>query len=245
MSGTLSRIGSSVMGGLFPNQGASSYSGPTNWYTPYSSAVGGTVNLDPSIRSLQDQYLSQVGGLGTTLGQQTQGYVSNLQDIGQRYLGNEGAYIQAAVDPILQQGNQAIGAYTAGAGLRGLGGSSFLGNQLSAMGTDLGRSVADAKAQAVAQNLGFETGLQGNILGAQQQQGQFGMQTSGALDQVSQQRLSQELSSLGLGQSEIAQLMNAFQNQQGRALGLQGQQLGGVGMLTDIFKAMRGGGGSA
>lgn len=242
MSGAVKQVGSSVMGGLFPTQGASSYGGPTNWYTPFSSTAGGVTTLDPSIRSLQDQYLTGMKDIGTQYDVANTGYTASIQDILKRFLGNEGAYMQAAVDPVKAAGAASLGAAQQGFGLRGLGGSSFATDALTGMGLDIGRAVGDVGARATSDILGMESGLQGNLLSAAGTRAGIQGSTVGALDQVSQKRLSQELASLGLSQGQIAQFIDTFQNQQARQLGLSGAQQRGLQTLNELIRGGSSGG---
>lgn len=246
---------SSFGNSLFPNdKSAQPYGGVVNSSTPFSSTTYGATTLDPSIRSLQDAYLNQLTGITSGMGTDTSnymnaitGYQGTLGGINNRYLGNEGGLISAAVDPIKSAGASALGSAQRDMGLRGLGGSSFGYDQLSGMGLDIGRQIGDASASATANNLGFESNLAGMGLGAagqglsaQQNLRQFQAGSAGASNQVSMERLQQELSSLGLSQAQIGQLMSSYFNTAQLQQGLTGLQQEGTGMILKMF----GGGGS-
>lgn len=200
--------------------------GQQTFGTPYSSISSGNVTLDPSIRAMQDQYLNQYTGA-------TGDYTSFLNQLMGNYQGNQSAFMQAAVDPLKQAGSQALGAAAQGYGLRGLGGSSFASDSLAGLSSDIGRQIGDVQSQALNQQLGAQSGIAGQRLGAQQQLSDYG-------NQVALQRFQQEMGALGLGLNQQQLLQKAFEEWQQRAMADRSKI---AETSTNWIGGMRGGGG--
>lgn len=190
--------------------------GSQEWGTPYSKMSYGNVTLDPSIRALQEEGLGQVR---QQYGE-TQAYgdelINNSRGLRERYLGNESAYKQSLINPLLEQVSQRRGELTRNLGMRGLSGSSFGEQSLNNFETESGRALTDARAQAEFSNLEALTGVD-----AQLAQNMFGkvaleMQLTGMTLEQAKQRLEQEMGALGLGTQQQQLMMQNFEAQQSR-----------------------------
>lgn len=266
-----------VLGQIQRQAGMSQYRGPRDYSTGYSSAAGGQVSMDPSIRRLQDEALQRTNALYGDVGQASSQYVSRLGDIRRRgeavtgeyvtgqkglrgqYEGNQAGYIQARVNPILQQSALRRGELQRAHGLRQIGGSSFANQDYTNLSLDTARAEAEARALGTRENLDTLRAIDTDILGAQQGNLEFGrgvegdvygnirdrIGTQAALNQenyqVSKDRLTQELSALGLSKEQIKQQMDIFEAEQNRRVGTNrsiGESFAGM------FKIGGGGGGS-
>lgn len=204
------------------------YEGPKDWRTRYSSAIDGNVMIDPSIRGLQEEGLTKNrSGLETYLGQNA--------DLRQRYLGNQSAFRSARIDPLQRQFAQRRSELQQGIGLRGLGGSSFGDQALTGFDVDSQRAIGEAGAQAEMEDLQAISGLDQDRFSAI-------METSGFDLNVAAMRLQEELSALGLGQEQINQRLQEFQEYSQRMMdrrkSIASTIVGGFGA------AGKGGGGS-
>lgn len=126
--------------------------------------------------------------------------------------GNQNAFIQARVNPLEAQVASQRGALQRSLGLRGVAGSSFGDQALRSFGLDSERALGDARSQATQEALGFES------------------QLNQLLSQGGSQLLSQELAGLGLGDQNIARLLERAKLRTdlfGRAATQFGNLLGG------------------
>lgn len=129
-----------------------------------------------------------------------------------RARGNQNAFIQARVNPLQEQIGQQRGALQRSIGLRGLSGSSFGDQAMRSFGLDSERALGDARSQATQEALGFES------------------QLNQLLAQGGSQLLTQELAGLGLGDQNIARLLERAKLRTdlfGRAASQFGSLLGG------------------
>jgi hypothetical protein len=182
--------------------GIENRTGPTAYRTPYSSAVDGTVTLDPRI---EQQRAGAYGDFGAA----TSRFLGNNSGIRDSLAGNQGAFIQARVNPLLERFASLRGRVQQDMGQRGIGGSTFGYNTLRDLDTTASREEADARALATQETMGALRDVDADALSASQQYASFGN------DQANQ-RLAQELQALGLGQSQIQQMIGEFQNQRDR-----------------------------
>lgn len=86
MSKAIKKIGSMDFWASAPYSGGNNgevpqYSGPQNYYTKYSSNVGGKVSIDPSIRELQDKGLNGANAIYGDIGNATSRYLSSNDSI--------------------------------------------------------------------------------------------------------------------------------------------------------------------
>lgn len=176
-----------------------SFSRPYFTNTGYSTTNGTTINLDPSIRTLQEEALGRSRGLMGDISQGTSDYLTKSLDIRNRLMSNASPFRQARVNPILQAGATRRGELQANIGMRQIGGSSFADQSLSNLDFDTARQVGDASALADAESLAAVTGLDKDMLNAIIGRVQIEQNINGWTTDVAQQRLQQELSALGLG----------------------------------------------
>jgi len=211
--------------------------------TGYSSINGNTINFDPSIRSIQDNALQRYGDIYGDIGNYTNRFLGQsgslrsrtandiggirsrtagaYEDLRSRYLGNQGSYINARVNPVKERFAALRGQVSQDLGRRGLGGSSLAFGSLRDVDTQAAREEADARALATNEGAqfesgligqssqfdaalagelaNFEAGLNGQELAALNQQAQQRAQITGETLEVAKARLLQELNAFGLG----------------------------------------------
>lgn len=168
-------LGSLLAGGiplaLLTNEANKASKTPTSVRTPFSFSNDGVTRLDPTIRNT---ILETMGN--------TRGLLGQAQ-------GNQNAFIQARVNPLLAQVAQRRGGLERDLGRRGVSGSSFGNQALSGFDFDAQRAIGDARSQATQESLGFQSSL--NQL----------------LQQGGSDLLNQELSALGLSNINIQNLL--------------------------------------
>ena len=182
--------------------GVPDYGGARNIRTAHSSLDNGALTLDPSIRTLQDKGLSNMQGIYGDIGSATDRFLTDLR-------GNQGAYMQARVNPVLQKFATLRGEQQQNLGLRKLGGSSFGEQSMRNLEMDATRSEGDARALATRETGDAE-------LGAIVQRAAIQAGLNGENYQVAAMRLQEELAGLGLSKAQIDQMMgqhNQFVNQ--------------------------------
>ncbi len=206
----------------------------------------GAITIDPTIRDLRHESLGRMPGYRNTLGSAYQNYDSMLGGLQTQLSSNQNPYIQARVNPLLQQ--QAVGRQnlTNSFARRGIFGDLYT-NALANYDTTTGRGIADQGALATRENINSQLGVSG-------------ARYSGATDYISQLRgmdtqqqavaaadLQQELSALGLGAPDMSAVLQASGfgnqvNQQNNAM--FGRALYGLGgSLGQIAGQYQGGGG--
>ena len=144
---------------------------PTSLRTPYSSVRDGFTNFDPAIRGAMMENMNNTRSLYNEAG------------------GNQGAYIQARVNPLMQQIAQRQGQLEQSLGRRGVAGSSFGDQALNVFGMDSQRALGDARAMATNEALGMRS------------------QLNNGLAQGSELLLRNELGALGLADQNIQNLL--------------------------------------
>lgn len=204
------------MKGADPRYGTENRTGPTNYYTPYSSAVGGNTTIDPSVRGIQNDFLRRNMSLYGDVGGATDKYLSANQSLRDAYGANNGAYVQARVNPVLQRFGALQAQTQQSLGQRGLSGSSFQDQAMRNIQLDASLAEGDARALATNESFNAMRGLNSDDLGAMFQRIQGQSALNGESNQIAQQRFAQEMAGLGMSQQQIQQMINEFQNQQDR-----------------------------
>lgn len=208
--------------GLLINEANKATDTPTSTRTPYSSVNDGFANLDPTIRARLLDTGEWLGGIGAgemamrpqsrnTVLESNQGF----RDLLGQARGNQNAFIQARVNPLMAQAAQRRGEMERGLGLRGVGGSSFGDQALSRFDIDSQSAIGDASSQATQESLGMQQALNQLL-----QQGGMNLQQGDLASQNFQSQIAQlmqgngmnllqtELAGLGLGDANITNLLN-------------------------------------
>lgn len=197
------------------------------------------ITLSPdAIWNLRNQTLTNLPGYRNTL---TGGYnalTSSLGDIRGQLAGNQNAYIQARVNPLLEQGALARGSLLQGLSRRNVFGPLAQQSQ-NIFENNLARTVGDQRALATSEALNQLLGIDTQQYNAALSNVQALQSLDAAQQAVAAQNLSQELASLGLGQAEISGALQAAglnlqgaqlnADQSGRLLYALGQGLSGLG----------------
>lgn len=170
-SSLLGLLGGAGMLKLLTNEATKVSDTPTKISTPFSSVNNGVVSLDPTIRNSFMESMGNFRGLFDQAG------------------GNQGAYIQARVNPMEQQFAQQRGALERSLGLRGVSGSSFGDQSMTNFDIDSQRALGDARALATNDAI--------------RMQGQL----SQLLGQGGEQMLRQEIGALQFGNQNIENLL--------------------------------------
>jgi hypothetical protein len=175
--------------------------------TGYSSfdPVTGKLTLDPSIRNLQEGFLGDVGKIRGDLGNFYNTYQANMQDTRNRLLGDAGAFREARLNPIREQFARLQGETQRGLGLRGLGGSSFGAQTMSALARDRSRAEGDAGALADRETLSAITGIDQSVIDSMAKRIQQETMLAGLPAEIANQRLIQELQALNFGKAQTGQ----------------------------------------
>lgn len=172
--------------------------------TPYSNISydpegNPSLNLDPSIRGLQDEVLGNAGALQGSLSGRFGAINSNLSGIQNRFRDNASGFFQAVTNPVREAAAQSLGAAERNVGLRGLGGSSFGQQTIDNARFTGSRNVADAEALARMQQLTAEAGLNEQQSSLLMKEITSQAQLMGIPLSVALARLQQELSTFQLG----------------------------------------------
>jgi hypothetical protein len=168
------------------DKGTQGYTGPSAYDTGFSTTTGGVTTLDPTIRDMRNSSLAD--------------YLASTLQTRNQFLGNQSGFVNSILNPLRASAALQQGQLQRSLGQRGLSGSSFGDQALTNLTTTNNRSIADAQAQAQMQNASALSQID---------QARFEAQNT-----VAQQTLQQELAALGLSQTQIAQMMDAFQQQQ-------------------------------
>jgi len=173
---------------------------------------------------------------------------------------NNGALIQARVNPVLRNFASLRGSTQQNLGDRGLSGSSFADQSMRNIETDASTAEGDARAIAtqeslagragalsgISQTLSAQLGIDESTLNATFQKASMQAGLNNENYQVAATRLQQELASLGLSSQQIQQSINAWaQNQQNNLSGYLGQtgRIGTIGKIAgDVPKMFNIGG---
>lgn len=234
-------------------------------YTGDSSAVKGKVNIDPSIRAIQDKGLNRIDELYAQSGAygnelmgnsrwlrtQTQGRYDQLRGDTQsrykellgnnsglrgRYMGNQSDYANAQLNPLRQQIATGRGELQKNIGLRGISGSSFGNQAMTSYDAETGRNLQDAGANVENQQLQAMQGID-------EQRGQF---VSQEMQQRAQQA-GQELQAItGIDANMTQQMFTTIAQQsqlngESQDIGRQRlqQELAALGLGAAQTKAMQ------
>lgn len=204
--------------------------------TGYSTAIGGKVKIDPSIRAIQDRGLGNINELYGQTGAYGDELIGNTRSLRNRFLGNQSDYAESQMNPLRQQIATRRGEVQRSIGNRGLGGSSFGEQSITSFDTESQRALQDASANVEMQQLQALTGIDAQL--TQQMFGKISTQAqlNGESQAIVQARLKQELSALGLGQAQQEVMMKAFEEWQAREIaasphdkGWSGSGGGGMG----------------
>jgi hypothetical protein len=169
----------------------------------------GTVSLDPSIRALRDSTLANIPGYRSNLNTAYGDFSGRLGSIYGGLQGNQSPFIQARVNPLLQQQAQQTGQLQTSLGMRGLSGSSFGDQALTNLNTDYGRAIGDQAALATQDTLNAQTGVAGQMFNAAGANNQQNMALDTSIQGTAGQDLAQELSALGLAPADIGAILNS------------------------------------
>lgn len=209
-------MSSSLRATLKREAGMDEYRGNRDYSTAHSSVRNGQVYMDPSIRNIQDQTLQRSNALYGDIGNASSEYTKNLRGIGKEFEGNNAGYIQARVNPILQQSALRKGEMQRGHGMRNMGGSSFANQDMNNLSSETARAESDARALGTRENLDTRRGIEGDIYGGIRDR----IGTQAGLNQenneVAKARLQEELAALGLSKDQIEQEMKMFEAEQER-----------------------------
>lgn len=206
----MSKITKTLFGGSDSRQSSKAEFGVRS--TPYSSFSGDRLNLDPSIRGLQEESLTGVRGVIPGYSRGTSDVIANLRATRERLSGNQSPFIQARVNPLEQALTARRGELQRSISERGLGGSSFGEQAITGFTTDAERQLGDARALATQESLGAMTGIDEGTLQALNQQAQIMSSMYGIPLDVAKQRLEQELQAFGLGKSQVSEGTTSQEN---------------------------------
>lgn len=197
----------------------------------------GKITIDPTIQALRMQSLQNLPGYRNTLGGAYGDYSNTLGGIQSSLMSNDNPYMQARVDPLLEQQAQGRAQLSQGAMRRGIFGDLYA-NTLANYDTTTGRGIADQRALATNDNLKAMLGVSGSQYGAatdyiHQLQG-LDTQQQG----IAGSQLAQELAALGLAKPDISSAISAagFNNQVSQQnQNLFGNSLSGLGAGLAMF----------
>lgn len=167
--------------------------------TGYSSWSGKKFTLDPSIRSIQDQAMGQYAGIYGDIGQNTDRFLNQSSGLRDRFIGNQGAYVNARVNPIRERFGNLRAQVQQDLGRRGLSGSSFMNDSLRDIDTQAGIQEGDARAIATQEAAQFENQLNAQELDALNQAAANRARVTGETLEVARLRVAQEMGILQLG----------------------------------------------
>lgn len=154
--------------------------------TKYSSMVGGTFNMDPSVRALSEE------SLGTT-----RGLLASTLKSRQDLLGNRADFIRARTNPLREQLAARRGELQRGLGRTGVRGT-FANKEMTNYDVAAGRALQDANATALQEALTTEAGYT-----------QLAQGLNDYINNVGLQRAKQELAAIGLSGDIITKLTSA------------------------------------
>ena len=199
--------------------------------TDYSSYDPNTrrITFDPSIRGLQDEGLNRARGMMGELGGTFSDYRRSMLGSRERLRGNQSAFAQARVNPILQQSALRKGELQQGHGLRNISGSSFANQDINRLALDTASAEGDARALAEVENISATTGIDKDIVNAAYQKVQLEAQVNGYSAEVANQRLQQELAAFGLGKDTTTTGKSSGFNVGGQLAFPKAPPAGGVG----------------
>lgn len=185
--------------------------------TNYSSIENGNINIDPSIRLIQDKSMRRNANLYNELGASGKNILGNMRNLRKDYMGNRSAFVKARVDPLEEELTMRKGELDRNLGLRGMSGSSFGEQARTNLATDSQRELGNARSLAEMENLQAVTGIDKNITDTLFKKIETQMAVNNIDLDTANKRLIGELQALGVDQKQIDTMVNAFNNQQDRA----------------------------
>lgn len=211
------------------------------WGTGNSLAYYGNVNIDPSIRAIQEQSLAKNNNLYNELGESGKKLWDNSNSLRQRYIDNGGAFSDAYVRPLQEKVNLGRGELQRNLGMRGISGSSFGDQSLQNYDVRSEMALGDARSQAEMMNLNAITGIDDQMAKNLFQRFSQQASLSQADANIAKDRLQQELSALGIGTQQQQLMIQAFEAWQSR--GANNRQNIAADIIKGIGGGMGGGGG--
>lgn len=200
MSG-ITRIGKSALSSVI-GTGKTSAAGidiNRTFSTPFSSVSGGRLNLDPTIRGIQDETLTGLRNL--------RGTGDIFRGLSQEFAGNEGRLRNARLNPLranIASGRGRLSRELGRTGVRG----TFANQARTNFDLDSGRALGDAEALAEQDALQTQVNLE-----------DLAFQRDASIEQligdVGQERFQQELQGLGLSSNTINSLLSLSLNRAG------------------------------
>lgn len=160
--------------------------------TQYSNVTDGIVNLDPSIRNLQTQGIGTLNDGLRTLGQATGQFGTNLGQLRQSLLGNQGAFLQARTAPTERLFSEQRGQLAQSLGRRGLGGSSIAERALTRQALDQTGALADQRSLALQESIGAGLNIEQMLLNAAQAEAQGNLSMANYLRGLASDRANLE-----------------------------------------------------
>lgn len=189
--------------------------------------------IDPRIRTLREQSLARLPGYRSSLtdaySQLTPGLQearTGFQNNYQSLMSNENPFIQARVNPLLQRAAAQRGDLQRSMVNRGLGGSSFYSQSLGNFERELAGAEGDQRALATQEAIVARRQALSDMVGIDSQIYNSALSSIQALQgldtterEIAAANLAQELSALGLSQSDASAILGAA------GLQMQGAQL--------------------
>ena len=187
------------IGGSRSRQSQQQSSRPFFTDTGNSSYSGTKFTLDPSIRRLQDEALGRYAGIYGDVGQNTDRFLTNSKSLRDRFLGNQGDYVNARVNPIRDRFANLRSQVQQDLGRRGISGSSFMTGSLRDLDTEAGIQEGNARALATNEAAQFENQLNAQELDALNQAAANRARLTGESVEIARMRLAQEMGIFSIG----------------------------------------------
>lgn len=167
--------------------------------TGFSTLSGTSLRLDPSIRGLEDEALTNTRGLAGDVRTGLNEFTSNQGTLRDRFLGNEAAFTRARVNPLATQLASRRGELQRSVGLRKLGGSSFGEQAITGFDVESERALGNARALAEVENLRALGGIDEATFNAVIRGTASQSQLNEVMSRIAAARSQRELASFGLG----------------------------------------------
>ncbi len=164
--------------------------------TAYSTTANGQVNIDPSVRSLQNQGITSLNQGQQALGQAVGQFGTNLGQLRQSLLGNQGAFMQARTRPMETLFSQQRGQLAQDFGRRGLSGSSFASQAQTRQAVDQTQALADQRSLAAQESIQAGLSIDQMLLQASQLEAQGNRAQADYLRSIANDRANLEASLL-------------------------------------------------
>ena len=176
------------------------YTDPVTGETKFRMVTGGGgLNLDPSIRGIQDRTLAGIQGSREAFGVGANQVLQNFGQTREGLVGNQGLFQRARVDPLRRQLATGRGELQRDLGRRKLSGSLFAVQAVQGFDIDAQRAIGNASALADAESLQAITGIDRDTLNALIGKVTIESQMRGEDLQIARDRLNQELQAFNLG----------------------------------------------